>query len=82
MTTAKRKYTPIWEILKNDGTVAITAPKPFHRRIIRAVIKEKYMDLEYHLLMSEAKRRKKLEYKIEQSKITFKLVENRILESL
>ena len=79
---ANRKYTPIWEALKRGGTVAITAPKPFHRRIIRAVIKEKYLDLEYRLLMSEAGRRQKLEYKIEQSKITFKLTENRILEGL
>lgn len=79
---ATRKYSPIWYELKVKGTVRITAPKPFHRRIIRAVIKEKYMDLEYHLLMSEANRRQKLHYRTNQSVVIFNLVENRILEML
>ena len=79
---ATRKYTPIWQELKTKGTVRITAPKPFHRRIIRAVIKEKYMDLEYHLVMSEQNRKQKLHYRTNQSVVTFNLVENRILEML
>ena len=79
---ADRKYSPVWNILKVNGVVKITAPKPFHRRIIRAVIKEKYMDMGYHLLMSEAKRKQTLAYNIKQTVITFTLIENRMLSRL
>ena len=76
MTTATRKYTRIWKELKTKGTVRIAAPKPFHKRIVRAVIKEKYMDLEYHLIMSESHKRTTLRYKITQSAVQFYLVES------
>ena len=82
MTTATRKYTPVWNALKSTGTVKLTAAKPFHKRIIRAVIKEKYMDLAYHFEMSHANRRPKLAYTVSQTVITFRLIENSVMDRL
>jgi len=42
-----RQYTPIWERLKRDHVVSITTPRALHRRIKKAVRKEKYMDFAY-----------------------------------
>jgi len=44
---APRVYYPIWEKLKADGTVSITANRLLHPRIIKAVKKEKWMDIMY-----------------------------------
>ena len=44
-----RYYEPIWLRLKKHKTVSITAPKPLHPRIIKAVVKEKYLDLGFKL---------------------------------
>lgn len=43
-----RKYEPIWLALKKDGYVCIQHPedKKIRDRIIKAVIKEKDMDIE------------------------------------
>ena len=49
-----RKYQAIWEALKKEGSCVVTAAPPFHPRIIKAVIKEKYNDLGYKLLLEEA----------------------------
>lgn len=44
-----RAYYPIWKKLKADGVVSITANKLLHSRIIKAVAKEKWMDVGYKL---------------------------------
>ena len=51
-----RQYEPIWNKLKsmprNEATnigVSITAPRVMHRRIIKAVKKEKWMDIGYKI---------------------------------
>ena len=82
MTTATRKYSPIWNQLKQKGTAKITAAKPFHKRIIHAVIKEKDLDLGYKLECSERNSRKKLGYRIQETVITFILAEQNILSRL
>jgi len=55
-----RQYEPIWNRLKSlpkdeakTKGVSITAPAQLHRRIIKAVIKEKDIDLGYKLLLKE-----------------------------
>lgn len=47
------KYAPIWEKLKKSSPVSIAAPIESHRRIIKAVIKEKWKDAGYKLLLAE-----------------------------
>lgn len=44
-----RYYGPIWNELKNKKTVRITANSALHRRIKKAVGKEKTLDLNYKL---------------------------------
>lgn len=44
-----RQYHAIWKRLKTDHIVSVTAPRPLHSRIIKAVIKEKWMDLGYKI---------------------------------
>ena len=49
----RRKYQDIWEALKATGTCSIAAPRPLHARILKAVVKEKYNDLGYKVLLAE-----------------------------
>jgi hypothetical protein len=44
-----RDYEGIWTRLKKDHEVSITSPRHFHKRILKAVKKEKWMDLGYKL---------------------------------
>lgn len=50
-------YEPAWLSLKrssdNPKRIVIAAPKAFHRRIYKAVIKEKDMDTVYKLQLSD-----------------------------
>lgn len=44
-----RYYSPVWTKLKQNKTVSITAPRLLHKRIVKAVTKEKWMDVGYKL---------------------------------
>lgn len=44
-----REYEPIWNKLKADKVVSITANRLLHPRIIKAVKKEKWKDIAYKL---------------------------------
>lgn len=53
-----RKYYPIWHKLKSlplqeaaTKGVSVTANRVLHPRILKAVVKEKWLDLEYKLAM-------------------------------
>jgi hypothetical protein len=48
-----RQYEPIWIQIKTEFKCEISAHKAHHRRIIKAVTKEKDMDLGYKLYLSE-----------------------------
>ena len=48
-----RQYTPIWNQIKTESHCEISAHRVYHRRIIKAVTKEKDMDLGYKLELSE-----------------------------
>lgn len=57
-----RQYEPIWHRLKNmpieEATsrgVSVTANRVLHPRIIKAVVKEKWMDLGYKIQMEPRK---------------------------
>ena len=47
-----RYYAPIWETLKRDKQVSITANRLLHPRIIKAVTKEKWMDIGWKLMIT------------------------------
>lgn len=44
-----RKYQVIWEKIKKDKHCTVVAPAIVHARILKAVIKEKYMDSAFKL---------------------------------
>ncbi len=71
-----RKYQPIWDLLKKDKIASLIAPIDSHKTIIKMVIKEKYKDIGWKLLLSEKGMRYRLAHKIAGSKITFELIEN------
>lgn len=66
-----RQYAPIWNKLKTDKKVSVTAPRPFHARIIKAVKKEKWMDIGYKLTIEP--RKAKLSHTRSGSILTFYL---------
>ena len=76
-----RQYEPIWEKLKSlpliDAKlkgVSITAPAALHKRIIKAVKKEKWMDFGYKMMLKELDDREAtLSYSRKASILTFKL---------
>lgn len=43
------QYAPIWEKLKKDKQVSITANRALHSRILKAVTKLKWLDLGYKI---------------------------------
>lgn len=42
-----RMYEPVWLILKKHKVCTITAPAANHKRVIKAVIKEKWLDTDW-----------------------------------
>ncbi len=59
-----RMYEPVWKKLRQQGRVSITSPAHFHKRIIKAVKKERGLDLEFKFLLSETNRYASLKWKI------------------
>ena len=49
MSEPLRKYAPIWETIKANGWCEISAHPAYHRRILKAVRKEKTQDLAYKM---------------------------------
>ena len=64
-------YAPLWQALKTHGVVTVNAPAHLHKRVCKAVIKEKWMDLDFK--MKEGWRMKYLTYRCnaEKNQITF-----------
>lgn len=53
MACEKSRYSPIWEELKKNGTVTIVASPALHKRIVKAVLKRKNLDVGYKFQQSE-----------------------------
>jgi len=68
-----RHYQPIWEKIKKDNSCSITAPRQLHKRIKKAVIKEKDKDLGFKLILSEEGRKALLTTNSQGSILTFNL---------
>lgn len=69
-----RKYQPIWQVLKDKSICEVAAHTNLHRRIIKAVIKEKYNDLKFKLFLADKGKRAILEHTKKHNVITFTLV--------
>ena len=76
------KYQPIWNAIKQNKTATIVAPQILRRRIIKAVIKRKDIDIAYKFLCAEKHYKAKLLYKIEGNTIQFTLITQSYLNSL
>lgn len=70
-------YTPIWEELKRTGRVSITANRLLHPRIIKAVIKRKWLDIGFKLekepyiyVLSHARKHSVITFFLEKRKDT------------
>lgn len=48
-----RQYTPIWNEIKINGCCDISTHRAYHKRVIKAVVKEKDLDLGYKLECTE-----------------------------
>ena len=55
-----RKYQAIWFKVKQKGTCSVSAPRAVHRRIIKAVVKEKDIDTVFKLECSERNTRARM----------------------
>jgi hypothetical protein len=50
-----RQYQPLWIKIKTTGKASVAAAPLFHKRIIKAVVKEKDMDTGFKILCDEKK---------------------------
>ncbi len=67
-----RKYSPIWNQLKvAPHKCALLAHSSLHARIVKAVIKEKYMDTGFKLLASTERKNWVLAHSIIGKRIEF-----------
>lgn len=66
-------YEKIWQAIKKDGSVSLTAIKSLHPRIVKATIKRKSIDVLFRMKMQEEKSVAVLSHSISESVITFKL---------
>lgn len=72
-----REYQPIWNRIKTTNSASIVASPELHRRIIKAVIKEKYMDTAYKKELADKSLKSELvitKDKDDKCKIHFSLI--------
>lgn len=55
-----RQYETIWYKLKTEHRVSVSSPRHYHKRIIKAVKKEKWKDLVFKLTLAELGRSARL----------------------
>ena len=51
------QYKTVWQQLKEKGKVVLASPRPLHKRIIKALKKEKYKDLQFKFQLSDSNQR-------------------------
>lgn len=73
-----RQYQRIWESIKNSPShkASLIANPSIHKRIIKAVKKEKSIDVGWKLLLSEEGKRYKLSIIVKDNVIIFALKDN------
>lgn len=69
------EYTPLWEAIKASNKspkqVSIAANRALHPRIIKAIIKRKWLDLGFKIQLEDSKKKAILYHVREGSKLTF-----------
>lgn len=68
-----RQYSPIWYLLRQEGTVSLRAHPAHHALIIRMVSKEKYEDCFYKRGLKKANKRAWIKLHVVGDVITFQL---------
>lgn len=68
-----RKYEAVWVQLKKDSRVSIIAPFYLHKRIVKAVCKEKYKDMGYKLELIEHHKRARIHIANDSNRLTFEI---------
>lgn len=68
-----RTYEPAWHSLKQNLELRIAAEPAVHARIVKAVIKEKNIDLVYKLQLDEECKRAILTWNKQNKMLIFKL---------
>jgi hypothetical protein len=70
-----RKYQSAWNQLRDNHTqpLVISAHPAYHRRIYKAIIKEKNIDTVHHLVVSELGKESKLSRKSDGNALTITL---------
>lgn len=51
-----RKYYPAWHKLKTEGKIILVTPKHLHKRVIKAIMKERSADTGFRLELAEQDR--------------------------
>ena len=71
-----RKYQPAWNQLKNnpDQALVISAHPAYHRRIYKAIIKEKNIDDVFHVALAEEGKESKLSRRSEGNALIITLI--------
>lgn len=76
------QYEGIWQELKTNKTVSLTANRFFHARIVKATIKRKGLDLGYKMQLADRNMYAVLEHTTRESIITFTLKIREIKKSI
>lgn len=76
------RYYTIWKQLKEKGSVRVTAPPVFHRRIVKGVKKQRDADTEYRFLLAENNRTHNIVVEIKDTVISFSLTERITLNGI
>jgi hypothetical protein len=67
------RYAPIWKQLKEQGSVELIIVPSLKNRIVKAVRRRQFMDMEYRLNLAEQGKRVWIRYKFSQNKLSFYL---------
>lgn len=68
-----RMYEPIWELLKKNKKVSISAPRALHKKLVKAVIKEKDIDVGYKIELDDNEQRARITHQCVGNVIHFQL---------
>lgn len=71
-----REYQPIWEALKSTGKTRLSVPIPYQPRVRKAVLKEKYNDLGFKVLLAETHQTARLEIETHGAMMIFTLIKS------
>ena len=68
------RYLPIWNKLKTEKLCRITAPAIYHKTIVKMIKNRRDKDLGYKLECAEKRTHEQIQWSVEGTVITFKLI--------